>query len=200
MNCNKIFTDFNCNLHIIDNDFNCHYVQIFVLKLHNSEESQTFVREERMEDIVFSTQGDGFYTITRITVPKDESALWYYKDGKIYHGLREEFTIPQFIEINLKTTDLDIDYIHYFSVCNLKKCFIAICQQIFETNSSICKKADIDSTIIYKRDLLWSALNVIKYLVDMDQYEEAQRILDEITECNGLCPQHTGTRNCGCGR
>jgi len=65
----------------------------------------------------------------------------------------------------------------------------------------MCNKPNSDSSLIYKRDLLWSAMNVIKYLVEMDQLEEAQRLLEEITACNGLCSssQPEFTSNCGCG-
>jgi hypothetical protein len=45
----------------------------------------------------------------------------------------------------------------------------------------------IDKELIYKRDLLWSALNVIKYMIEIDQYEEAERLLERIMGCNGLC-------------
>ena len=46
------------------------------------------------------------------------------------------------------------------------------------------------------------AINVIKYLIDLTQYYEAQKILENVTQCNGIC--NTNTMNvssgggCGC--
>lgn len=199
INCNRITIDSNCNLHIIDNDYNCHYVQVFILKLVSSTSTQIIIKDNRFDDVSFNTEGDGYYTITKLTVPLDKENPYYYNDGKFYHN-GEEITLQQLLEINPNTTGLEIDYIHYFSICNLKKCFIAMCQQIFEQQSSICNKNNVDSFLIYKRDLLWSAINVINYLVDMQQYEEAQSILEQMTECNGLCPPQTGKVNCGCSK
>ena len=79
--------------------------------------------------------------------------------------------------------------------------FVYICQQIFDQAASLnCNKSNVDSELIYKRDLIWSALNVIQYMAEMDQMCEAQRLLEEITACNGLCPQDQTSSGCGCGR
>jgi len=48
--------------------------------------------------------------------------------------------------------------------------------------------------------LVWSALKVIKLLVEKDNFEEAQRLLERITGCNGLCTDPCYTNKpCGCG-
>lgn len=197
INCNKITVDSNCNLYINDNDYNCHYVQVFILNLDQQASTQTIIKDSRLDEVVFTYEGDGFYVITRLTVPLDKESNYYYEDGKFYHN-GSELSLEQLLKIN-PTTGLQMDYIYYLGTCNLKKCFIALCQQIFEQNSSICNKNNIDSTLIYKRDLLWSALNVIKYLVEIDQYDRANEILKQITECNGLCPS-TENFNCGCSK
>ena len=65
------------------------------------------------------------------------------------------------------------------------------------------KRASVNTELSYKRDLLWAALSVIEYLVEMCQMEEAQRILKEIAGCNGLCPEAldntSNNSGCGCG-
>jgi len=53
---------------------------------------------------------------------------------------------------------------------------------------------------LYKRDLLLSAINVISYLAEMEKFEEAERLLERITSCNGLCDYNDiNLRGCGCG-
>jgi len=38
-------------------------------------------------------------------------------------------------------------------------------------------KSNIDPELIFKRDLAWMTLNIIEYLVDLGQLEEAQRYI-----------------------
>ena len=196
--CNDIITtDRNCNLIINDNTFNCKYVQIFIIKANNGYNfNQMQTKTSRIQQIKFPITEDGFYTLCKFTVPTDEMMPYYYKDGKYYNNVRE-VSINELLNINPEVSKLKIEYFYYFSTCNLKKCFIKVCEDIFKQTSSICNK-NIDSDLSYKRDLLWSALNVIQYMVEMDQYEEAQRLLEEITQCNGLCSKKSN--NCGCGR
>jgi hypothetical protein len=53
--------------------------------------------------------------------------------------------------------------------------------------------------LILKRDLVWAALNVIQYMIDFNQLAEAQRLLERINGCNGLCSsEDTGDKGCGC--
>lgn len=174
--------------------FEENYVQVYIVKYINSDETETLIREDKDQDIVFKYKGDGLYTICHLHVPTKESSVYYYKDGKFYH-LLEEISLQNILD-DPKT--IQIDYEYYFSVCNLKKCFIKICQSIFDSQTSICNK-NIKSSKTYKRDLLWSALNVIEYMVELDQLEEAQRLLEEITGCNGLCYQET-FNGCGCSK
>lgn len=201
--CNRIITDKNCNIIIEDNTFNCNYVQVFILKLNNSKDNsptQITIKTNRHQKLLFNSKGDGFYTVCKLTIPIDESKPYYYKDEKFYHNI-QEVSLQELVDVNPQFSEIKIEYMYYFSTCNLKKCFISICQDIFKQQSSICNKSNIDNALIYKRDLLWSALNVIKYLAEMDQLEEAQRLLEEITQCNGLCSSESNfISNCGCGK
>jgi hypothetical protein len=47
--------------------------------------------------------------------------------------------------------------------------------------------------------LLWSAINTIIYLAETEQFEEAERLLERITNCNGLCENNQSNCGCGCG-
>ena len=89
-----------------------------------------------------------------------------------------------------------------FSICHLRKCYKNICQTIF--NSRIfdkCFKAKVNSDLIFRRDLVWATINVIQYLVDSEQFAEAQLVLERINECPGLCTEQekeSGKKGCGC--
>lgn len=63
------------------------------------------------------------------------------------------------------------------------------------------EKIDLDVNLKYKRDLVQSTLSVIQYLVDCNRLEEAQRILERIGSCNGICPtanDNISKSKCGC--
>jgi hypothetical protein len=68
-------------------------------------------------------------------------------------------------------------------------------------SSSNCNDCDFDSSLRLKRDFLLSALYVFDYLKDRYNFEEAQRILDNIKDCSGnLCIDNQDKSDCGCGR
>jgi hypothetical protein len=53
----------------------------------------------------------------------------------------------------------------------------------------------------FKRDFLLSALYVFDYLKDTKNYEEAQRILDNMNGCGDfLCGGTNLKSDCGCGK
>jgi pentatricopeptide repeat protein len=48
-------------------------------------------------------------------------------------------------------------------------------------------------------------INVIKYYLDRGEYEEAERVLEEIIGCNGFCSNSNSNSKskkggCGCGK
>ena len=197
MNCNCLMkTDRHCNL-IIDSNFVEEYVQVFIIT--NSDESykDTIIKEDKDTPVQFYLPKDGLYLIRKASVPTSESNSYYYKDGIFYHNLTE-ISLEELLEINPEVSNIEIEDFFYFSTCNLKKCFISVCQEIFKNTSSICKTNINNHELIYKRDLIWSIINVIKYMVDLEQFEEAERLLEEAMACNGLCPQNTNN-DCGCG-
>lgn len=91
------------------------------------------------------------------------------------------------------------DYQNFVSLCYLRKCYISLCQKIF--NSKIfdrCFNNKVDSNLLYKRDLVWAALNTIQYMIDIGQLAEAIRLLERISGCNGLCASEKVGNDCGC--
>lgn len=86
-----------------------------------------------------------------------------------------------------------------FSVCKLQKCLVNLQKQILESSGG-CNECDLDSSLRFKRDFLLSALYVFDYLKDRHNFEEAQRILDQMSDCSGtLCGDNRDKSDCGCG-
>lgn len=88
------------------------------------------------------------------------------------------------------------------SICSLQKCYVNLCQQIFESKafSSCFNKNNIDNELIYKRDLVWMAINVIDYLSKCGQFEEANRYIKLLNSNCGVCGDNkTGGNHNGCG-
>lgn len=171
---------------------------------------------------------DGWFSIVHIVLPSkkwfdeelskaDASRLGlyhviYYSDGKrVYKYLPKisessvEVSLGEILDLNLNARDYTVYYTEkdYVSICFLQKCYINLCQQIFnERGFSPCwNKNSVDSELVYKRDLVWMAINVIKYLTSLNQLSEVERIIEQINGCNGLCKSDTTYKpsNSGCG-
>lgn len=203
MNCNKIIYDRNCNTIVQEDNYNSNYAFVYVLQLNQTTgiTSQVFIKASEEEQVIFDLGFDGFYTLVTLKVPKDSQAEYYYQNEDFYHnGTKVE--LQELIELNPEVSGIEVIYDYYFQTCKLKKCFIDICYQIFDIqNPSNCINSKLDPNLIYKRDLIWSALNVIRYMSEMDQYEEAERLLERIVGCNGLCDNqcHGSHKNSNCG-
>ena len=207
MNCNRIIYDKNCNTIIQDDVFDSEYIYVYILQLNQTTGiiSNVFIKTKEDEVPKFGLGLDGFYTLVTMKVPNGPGTEYYYDSGKFYHFYKE-IELSTLLELNPQVTHLEVTYDYYFQTCRLRKCYINTCYQIFDQTASInCAKGNVDKNLIYKRDLLWSALNVIKYMTSMDQFEEAERLLERIMGCNGLCSNQQNRCNdghksnsCGC--
>ncbi len=147
---------------------------------------------------------DGYITFCHIVVPTQEyynshPNFTYYGDsaGNIYKN-GELVDLQEVVEVNNASL---IRHMHnFFSVYHLRRCYVSLCQKLFrEKIFDRCFTHKSNSQLSYKRDLVWAALNVIQYMIDSNQLAEAQRLLERINGCNGLCSgENTGEQNCGC--
>lgn len=155
---------------------------------------------------------DGWFDICHIVIPtkewffknyegetpSTELQLYetvYYSDGvnlfKYFNGVISNANIEEIVERNTEGTTISRISKTYVSICFLKKCYISLCQQIFNSRgfNECFTKGTIDSQLIFKRDLAWMSINVIKYMVQSNQLAEAERIIEQIGGCNGICKQ-----------
>ena len=207
MNCNKIIHDNNCNTIVQEDNYDINYAFVYILQLNKTTgvTSQVFIKTSEEEQVIFDLGSDGFYTLVTIKLSKTPGEGYYFYEGKFYKsGLEVE--LQEIVEVNPEVSGIEIIYDYYFQTCRLEKCFINVCYQIFDSKTfTTCNNLKVDPNIIYKRDLIWSALNVIRYMVEVDQYEEAERLLERILGCNGLCKNYEcleshNNSNCGCNR
>lgn len=191
-------------------------VSIDVLTLNKStgEEVQSpvfTIRDSQLDQVKLPITFDGWFTVCHIVIP---SKQWfdaatialtlydvvYYSDGvnvyKYVDGESTLTTVDEIIARNTEGTTISIVKKNYISVCYLRKCYINLCQQLFNSNTQ-CVSSD-NSELIFQRDTVWMALNVIKYLTEFNQLAEAERIIEKLNSCNGLCKTTLSKQGCGC--
>lgn len=136
----------------------------------------------------------------------------YFTDGTYLYTLKEngeieKVNLEEFIELAsegniqlVRQYGIYVEVQNFFSMCHLRKCFASLCKKVFDdTAFTRCFTKTNDSELVYRRDLVWAALNSIQYYIDSGQYAEAQRLLERLTSDCGLCKsEDTGTRGCGC--
>lgn len=198
-------------------------ISIDVLQLNKTSETEYqdpvyTEHDDEAEAVEISVDFDGWFSVVHVVLPtkewfKESSAVGlydtvYYSDGeniyKYIDGTTSQVTIEEVLEVNTTNTTISITSKDYFSICYIRKCFIDLCKQIFNDRafSSCWSDNDVDSELIYKRDLVWMAINVIKYLVKCNQLAEAERVVEILNDCNGICPADStsSTNGCGCSK
>ena len=184
-----------------------------------------YTKHDTLQPINIPVEFDGWFDVIHLVLPSIEwfnreidksegSALGlydlvYFSDGidiyKYLDGNVSQVTINEVLEVNPINTTISKTNREYISICFLRKCYINLCQQIFEDRgfSRCWNKNKVDSELIYKRDLVWMAINVIKYLTECEQLAEVERIIETIQGCNGLCVSSnltSKTNGCGCSK
>ena len=198
----------NCSISIQEDNYDSNYAYVYILQLNrvSGVTSSILIKDSEEAEVEFDNLLDGFYTLVSLKVPRDMSNLYYFKDGSFYKNV-QEVELQEIIDTNPEVSGVEVSYQYYFHTCRLRRCYVSACQAILDRVSSVkCEKNDVDKNLIYRRDLLWSALNVINYMAESNQYEEAERLLERITGCNGLCDnskegcgcQETSNNQCGC--
>ena len=201
---NRILYDNKGNIVLKKELFEQGFVYIYVLQLNRSDgrtTSQICIRKTEEEEIKFTIGKDGYYVLCRIIVSDTPNEGYYYANDSLYKG-SEEIDLQEIINVNPEVSQLNIVFYQYFQMYKLKICYINLVKNILSSSCSIrCNSKYANQSDIYKRDLLWSAINTLEYLIEMGQYEEAEKLLERITDCNGICDNSEtfNNNNCGCG-
>lgn len=204
-------------------------VILVVLQHHTNNETvikNTLLSENNVPYVQVPIEFDGWFTINFVVLPSVEwfntedkkqhgsafplyQSIYFADTDKVYkvvNGKIEEADINEVLEINSDTTTISKVSKDYVSICFLWNCYINLCKQIFNNRglTSCNSTTSVDSELVYKRDLVWMAINVIKYFTDLNQLAEVERVIERITSCNGVCSQTTTTNissnGCGCSK
>lgn len=146
-------------------------------------------------------------------------SYFYYNDNIYYINVNEDYHINNYMtaqnfintykhDILKHATKIDIEYLSNnteignqtyfckkiaFTYCNLIKCFVSLQSNLA---NNFCNQS-CENSDVYNRDFLLSTIYVLDYLRDINNFKEAQRILDNINECSGFCKSETLTK-CNC--
>lgn len=198
MNCNKqIRFDKNFNI-IVEEEFDSEYAFVYILQHTYSDGNcynRVLIKDSEEFEVKFPTTEDGFYTLITLKVPLNVLNYFYYRDGKFYKG-GEEVELQEIIDTNPHLSNIDPIYDYYFLTARLRMCYIKASEDVFDTIGK-CLKPGENRELTYKRDLIWSALNAVEYMAEMDLFEEAQRYLEKFVGCNGICKSDEYSY-CGC--
>ncbi len=150
-----------------------------------------------------------------------EDSYFYYNDDLYYinyvgndYNIDTDLSATNFISTYKDTilslaTKISLDYLSYnteignqtyfckkiaFTYCNLIKCFVSLQSNLA---NSVCN-TNCEKTEVYNRDFLLSTIYVLDYLRDINNFKEAQRILDNINECGGFCKEFETLSKCNC--
>lgn len=184
-----------------------------------------YTDHSKVQDSTLHVLSDGWFSLVHIVLPSKEwfdrelnkqegSALGLYNlvyfasNNKVYkyiNGNTSEVDLSEILILTPVNTTISKTSEDFISICFLRKCYINLCKQILNDRgfSSCWNKNKIDSELIYKRDLVWMAINVIKYLTECEQLAEVERLVEIINGCNGLCSQSNFSQNsngCGCSK
>lgn len=178
---------------------------------------------DTVDESDFEMPIDGLYTISHIILPTNEwltdaiskdcltgySIIYYYDTAskslkKYVDNTKIDATIEELLAINsLSTSTIIRADKSTFCLCRLNNCFYNMSKNLLSQYQNTCyNKLDSLKYAIYLRDIVWMAINTIKYLIEGTQYYEAQSILEDITKCNGMCSNIitnvSSGGDCGC--
>lgn len=181
--------------------------------------------ESYLDEAHYILPKDGYYVIHHMIIPTIE---WYETEKKkqekgwesifdtdlkiyvsdceniyFYDTSKKELinkTKEEIIQVNPEGTTISKIIIERFYIQYLYDCFIALCKRIFNRVNLRCIDKSNLGDLRFKRDFIWMSLNVIKYNVELGQFLEAERILEELNYCGGICneAQLETTSDCGC--
>lgn len=191
-------------------------------------------RVDCIDESTFTMTKDGMHQITHMILPTQDwfnyimlhapESLQAYYGVYFYDTIKNSFIkfdgnylvevpLQEILEINAvapsNVTELTTTIIkntkNTFCLCKLRDCFYKICRNLLEQYPVKCPDKSTDlNQYKYYRDILWMTINTIKYLLERQQFYEAQRMLEDVTYCGSICNNLSVTTknssNCGCSK
>lgn len=198
-----------------------HYVYERVLEYSEDDEKLIIIAQniskkatsiaELRADKTFTLPKDGLYHYQKLIIPDASHSgnvdCWsdgtdiYLRDNGEVHMIDFSTAIDVINNVQTGNAFWFDDYV--FSIYNLIKCYVLTeKQRIANWLKNNCK-ADCNtiSTINTNADILMTAITVLTYLIQNEQFVEAYRLLNGLRTCNNLCKDFVDDiKGCGCGK
>lgn len=166
---------------------------------------------------VYKSIKDSTYTINRYFIPSlqfytdnhtnsifNGKTMYYIDDNKIYKIINSEPTVittSSFISEDLTNSICLSSSNSFISTCYINTCYFKILSTILDINIGVCSMTNKYNALVSMRDLLYMTLEIIKYLTDINNITQIQKLIEAIDVCGGLCASTSSTSNntnCGC--
>lgn len=199
-------------------------------KENQTRDSYSIVPHTDIDEDEITMETDGLKQIDHFIIPtnlwfnyvaerdlnafNDYSIVYFFniEDEKFYKyisGLITEVSIDEIIEVNTEGTTLVKTSVNTFQLCHLEECFFQLC--LYLLNNMPCSDPCLDVKAkgfkgeILNRDIIWMAINAIKYCIDLGQFYRAQALLEQIETCWGICKNlnnnlYSSYSGCGCSQ
>lgn len=188
----------------------------FIIKINVQDQHlvDTIITEHiinKEEQSNFKISEDGYYLIKHLILPTktwfDNASpdyLNYYKDVyildnnklfKYINGELIEMNIQDILLQDLSTSTIKHCDLNLFFIGNLQQNYINTCKHIL---NDVLFECPVKNEQSQQRDILWMTINVLNYLVEFKQFEEAQRILENFIKCGRNYLPNKTKINCGC--
>lgn len=161
---------------------------------------------------IYYNAPDGLFTYYIMWVYNEKPIKGIYlNNGKLINvtetGEEELTNIIKAFNINKEIDSKYSDSIKYFNLCHFKNCYInGLYNLLNEFLNNGCEiSCRVNKDLENRSNLLILSLYVLNHLICSKDYDEAQRILDIITSCDGfLCSQeyygNLSLGGCNCGK
>lgn len=170
---------------------------------------------------VYDVPGNGLYHYQKLVIPtythsqSHENEHLYYRNGIIYYvdedagtsqswsSLSEDFDEIYSVVVDEKPNNCFHFDDDSFSMYDLLECYVLTekerIQNYLKNNCS--GKCGNTSDLDERADILLAAVTVIRHLMELGDFFEAQRILNGLDTCGHLCKNvQNKLKGCGCGR
>lgn len=184
----KISINCGCDIIVEDIEFVEGFYNVIALQ-YKERVIDSYIKTSIEDEVIFRDKDDGYYKLYALSLKNSpEEAEKYYIQDEIYYDLEGNEVSLQTI---LEDSEVYKDIIPFFSSMKLYHAYITECKKII-LQSERCNTG-LDT---YRRDLLRSVFDTIGYLVDCENFDEAQEIINKISGCNGLYENEY--QKCGC--
>lgn len=164
-----------------------------------------------LDEAYYNLQKDGHYIIDHIVLPTTEFVAShnmknvYATDGvniyKYVDGSFIEKSIQEILELNpvsIEEMGVSIASQETFSICHIHNLYLEECKKQLESAMiNRCSSANYKSD--FNTDLIWIAINAIRYNIELGHLCQAQSILEDLIGCNNLYNSET-YHGCSCCR